>query len=234
MESRILHFCTTTRDGSANWMDHERNVLFHLNPRPSEGQIVMNTLTNGAWGSEERIALPLGSGPLHMSVQQTSVGFIVRLDGLSDGYVYRHRSTRPVASMVLGRQWSLVPPRNREATTWALDTGEGRHGAADWRTDLVRGDILFHFNPRPSEGQIVMNTLIDGAWGSEERIALPPGKLRPTICATHHGFEIHLHGVCVHLFRHRLPFARLACVQLPIDWVLAALSPAACADRGER
>ena len=35
-----------------------------------------------------------------------------------------------------------------------------------------KGDILFHFNPRPNEREIVMNSHINESWGTEERVPL--------------------------------------------------------------
>jgi len=40
----------------------------------------------------------------------------------------------------------------------------------NWLSD--KGDILFHFNPRPNERQIVMNSHINKSWGTEERVPL--------------------------------------------------------------
>jgi len=42
--------------------------------------------------------------------------------------------------------------------------------AKNWLSD--KGDILFHFNPRPDERHIAMNSYINGSWGTEDRVPL--------------------------------------------------------------
>jgi hypothetical protein len=44
--------------------------------------------------------------------------------------------------------------------------------AKNWLSD--KGDILFHFNPRPDEmpRHIAMNAYINGSWGTEDRVPL--------------------------------------------------------------
>lgn len=48
--------------GSVNWMDAEKNILFHFNPRPHQKKIMMNSRNSGGWGKEESIWLPKDEG----------------------------------------------------------------------------------------------------------------------------------------------------------------------------
>ncbi len=41
------------------------------------GQIIMNSYLDGAWGPEERIPLPPGTGPYSVKVVMTDEGFEV-------------------------------------------------------------------------------------------------------------------------------------------------------------
>ena len=69
------------------------------------------------------------------------------------------------------RQWvESVGSFSSQATltnTWVLS------GIAPFAVHWVSqtGDILFVFNPRPAENAIVMNSKVDGAWGTEERVS---------------------------------------------------------------
>jgi hypothetical protein len=101
-------------------------------------------------------------------------------------------------------------------------------------------DILFHFNPRSSEGVIVMNAQHNGQWGSEERIPLPrpseesllsgrvkhrkehrhDDSVRGSIFVKDEGFLVVLDGGSRYLFKHRLPLASFTQVKSSSDWVV--------------
>jgi hypothetical protein len=86
---------------------------------------------------------------------------------------------------------------------------DSNHGAVNWKS---RDSILFHFNPRPNEREIVMNSLLNESWGAEERIPLPPesinGPLTAGVYIDAAGYHIFLNGSTVekHLFKHRADF----------------------------
>jgi hypothetical protein len=67
-----------------NFYDAEGNIVFHLNPRQTEGCVVRNACYNGEWGSEERAGgLPFAVGRnLSVIVEKTSDGFAVVVDGV--------------------------------------------------------------------------------------------------------------------------------------------------------
>ena len=78
------------------------------------------------------------------------------------------------------------------------------------------GDILFHFNPRIAENEIVMNTKAHGGcWGKEERIQLDTGRASATwhVAVDETGFSVLVGGKEKHLFRHRLPWVTFSHVQ---------------------
>lgn len=86
-----------------------------------------------------------------------------------------------------------------------LTTGTEKKGGVNWNDQ--KGNIMFHFNPRPSQNQIVMNTK-EAFWGIEERIPLPQGDgpLTFTIYVTKEGYLVTKDDVLLHVYSHRIPF----------------------------
>ncbi len=75
--------------------------------------------------------------------------------------------------------------------SWRVRSDASRRGAMNWRDGL--GNVLFQFNPRPAEKQIVMNSRRGSRWdGAEERIPLPvsSGVFEATISVRSDGFEV--------------------------------------------
>jgi hypothetical protein len=74
-----------------------------------------------------------------------------------------------------------------------------------------KGDILFHFNPRPNEREIVMNSQINKSWGAEEKVPLgydssSMKNAKWIITVDDRGFRV-VDGTSnklVHVFAHRL------------------------------
>ncbi|XP_059689167.1 galectin-4 [Gavia stellata] len=72
------------------------------------------------------------------------------------------------------------------------------------------GDVLLHFNPRLSEGVVVRNSLLGGAWGAEE-LDLPHNPFQRgryfdlSIRCGNHRFKVFAEGQPLCHFSHRLP-----------------------------
>ena len=94
--------------------------------------------------------------------------------------------------------------------TW-LVTGAPRF-YVNWLND--KGQILFHFNPRPAERQIVMNDEVQG-WGREERVAYDSGEAEATwtVAVDTAGFHVLSKGKEVHVFKHRHAWSTFAEVE---------------------
>ncbi|XP_006871603.1 PREDICTED: galectin-7 [Chrysochloris asiatica] len=82
-------------------------------------------------------------------------------------------------------------------------------------------DAALHFNPRMDSSEVVFNTKEQGAWGREER-----GKGVPFQCGkpfevlfitTDEGFKAVVGDSEYHLFRHRLPLARVRLLEVGGD-----------------
>lgn len=54
IEFGIFSQCRFSINFSATPRMGEGDILFHLNPRPSEGVCIRNALLNGSWGAEEK------------------------------------------------------------------------------------------------------------------------------------------------------------------------------------
>jgi len=66
--------------------------------------------------------------------------------------------------------------------------GVPREFAVNWLDG--DGNVLLHFNPRPEQGVVVLNRLLDGQWGEEEAVASYPFPLEPDR-PFHLRFELH-------------------------------------------
>ena len=114
---------------------------------------------------------------------------------------------------------SIVIQKNLYPQVVSISTGVERTGSANWKDD--KGNILFHFNPRPNEGQIVMNTLVD-SWGKEERISLPGGggPLIVVVEVTKEGYSVTKDDSVLHLYHHRIPFEEFSTIQNDESWTV--------------
>ena len=101
-------------------------------------------------------------------------------------------------------------------TTWSAQwQGLGTRTVDSWEIKGVptfsvnwiaaNGDLLFHFQPRLSEEQVVMNAMFEDAWGSEERFDFPSGSAEVTwtIAVDNRGFHVLGSGQHLYTFVHR-------------------------------
>ena len=78
----------------------------------------------------------------------------------------------------------------------------------------TNGDIVLHVNPRYDQNCLVLNTLIDGKWGPEERPAgfpiTPGAKTCITVTATDSAFVICANGAKIGSgYEYRLPLSEI-------------------------
>jgi len=64
----------TSGDGSANFFGSNGEILLHINPRPDEERIVLNTFRSGDWGEEEELLFPVKL-PIIFDVRVSDAGF---------------------------------------------------------------------------------------------------------------------------------------------------------------
>jgi hypothetical protein len=85
--------------------------------------------------------------------------------------------------------------------------GEIRSFGLDWCDR--KGNVLFHFNPRGDEGEVVLNARIGGRWGEEERVGRWPfadeGLYRLSFDVLGDRFAVSVDGTPFCEFRHRRP-----------------------------
>jgi len=117
------------------------------------------------------------------------------------------------------RPGSLLSAKSPTESEWVV-TGTPPF-AANWVS--ASGDILFHFNPRSSDGEIVMNTMDKGTWGPEERVPLAhAGEATWIVKVDEEGFHVfsfHMLGDQreLHMYVHRLPWASFSRVETSGD-----------------
>lgn len=108
---------------------------------------------------------------------------------------------------------------------WAVRSLQ-RDGSVNFMNDPDPLSIMFHFNPRPIERQIVMNTCDPVyAWGVEERITLLEGRrgfalpLEAFIRVTDVGYEIYMDGSLKHVYHHRVPWSSFSHIRCDVsEW----------------
>src|SRR5437764_10177048 len=83
------------------------------------------------------------------------------------GFEARRAGPSIVPDIVVARYpGGLRPPVRLELSGGArYGVQPGRPLTLDWLDD--RGDIFFHFNARPKEDAVVLNSHLGGAWGEE-------------------------------------------------------------------
>ncbi|KAJ8280295.1 hypothetical protein GJAV_G00052870 [Gymnothorax javanicus] len=83
-------------------------------------------------------------------------------------------------------------------------------------------DIALHFNPRFTEGVVVLNSCKNGGWGQEER---PPGmpfskgeKFVLVIIITPDGYQLNINSVDFHVFKHRIAMEEVRALEMDEDF----------------
>ena len=74
---------------------------------------------------------------------------------------------------------------------------------------MAQRDIVYHFNPRLNEAQVVQNTLEQQSWGPEERFPFPPEleqgqEFELTIALQQTELVVYLNGGLLCRYRHRI------------------------------
>lgn len=86
--------------------------------------------------------------------------------------------------------------------------GEPFPGGDRFHVDFIKGqDVVFHFNPRFHEQQIVRNSNLDGCWGPEERDGgfpfVPGRRFELKILVEEDSFKVAVDGNHLLEYEHR-------------------------------
>ena len=92
---------------------------------------------------------------------------------------------------------------------WEVEQKKAGWSSVNWMTK--EDNVIFHFNPRPSEGKIVMNTRVNGNWMAvEERIPYDTSKpVKASIVGSKAGFEVYINNDLVHFYKARMNLEEL-------------------------
>ena len=75
-------------------------------------------------------------------------------------------------------------------------------------------NILFHFNPRPCNGHVVMNSRINNMWGREEVARYDIKKeVNLEVTVTSYGFLIFLNDEFFHYYKARIPWETFSSIR---------------------
>ncbi|KAL3885286.1 hypothetical protein ACJMK2_025369 [Sinanodonta woodiana] len=185
-------FSINIKTGNESWAS---DTAFHLNPRKSDGVLVMNSHGKGQWQSEERIQqinfVPyiFQKRPFEMKIVISSSGFQVygnakklcffshRMDvsGLNslhivgDVHVHQDKVMQPVPPMTM-----YEINMSEEKNVWVLiqmtpTKDDDRIQIFFSENKRITSNIHLAFNPRLREKVTVRNSFEKGAWKVEER-----------------------------------------------------------------
>uniref|UniRef100_A0A1I7YCJ9 Galectin n=3 Tax=Steinernema glaseri TaxID=37863 RepID=A0A1I7YCJ9_9BILA len=162
-------------------------VALHVNLRFDEGKVVLNSMTGGEWGKEKRVGLPFKKGEkfdLKIRVHEDKYEILANQKEIAEFEIrvplsnINHMQVEGDISLNgvhWGGRYYKLPFETR------FEGGHLRDGQRVYiygipkgdrfNIDFVaqNGDVLFHFNPRLKEKQVVRNSQIAGQWGGEER-----------------------------------------------------------------
>nr|XP_022330659.1 uncharacterized protein LOC111128968 [Crassostrea virginica] len=178
-KSFSINFSATPRMG-------EGDILFHLNPRPSEGVCIRNALLNGSWGAEEKWQpyFPFDDGrSFSVKIEVTKDAFRTFVNGRP--FVdFLHRTDFRAGKYLILREGAeyydvIFQSKPNIPLTTAIHNGmrigktiriRGMCTAQDGfaiNFNDNRNNIYFHFNARPAQRTVVRNSYF-GSWGNEE------------------------------------------------------------------
>jgi len=203
------------------------DIIFHMSNRLDEGKIVMNNRQGTQWGKEERHSASFKQGEeFDIRIRAHQENFEIWVNGKSIAK-FEYRSPLGAAKFVFvkgdielhhvsweGRYYpipfTLPIPGGIKQNQALYVSGAADDSAKKFEINLRSGnDILFHFNPRFSEKQIVRNAEFGGKWGVEERdgkFTLTKGKTFDIIINNGgNAFYVYVNGEPFCEFKHRAP-----------------------------
>nr|XP_023395654.1 galectin-7-like isoform X2 [Loxodonta africana] len=130
----------------------------------------------------------------------------------------------PLFSQTIPHKTSL--PQGIHAGTVLRIRGLVPHNAGRFHVNLLcsegqDADAALHFNPRMDTSEVVFNSKEQGAWGPEERgKGVPFYRGQPfevLLIATDDGFKAVVGDSEYHVFRHRMPLARVRLLEVGGD-----------------
>ncbi|VIO88441.1 Galactoside-binding lectin family protein [Brugia malayi] len=196
IENDASEFEVNLLNGSPN-IESSKATIFHIKVYFKENRLVYNTYENGKWGKEEKSSNPFKKGDnfdLRIRIHEDKLEIFGNQKEL---HIYKARiNVSSVEYLTIRGNISLkgVHWGGRYYTLPFETQFPGGHLKADERIyvygipkgerfeiDFVsrNGDILFHFNPRFKEKQlleVIRNAQIGDIWGQEEREGIFPFK----------------------------------------------------------
>jgi len=217
----------------------DSDTAFHFNPRfGDDNTLVMNTKKDGSWGPEERSCCSLERGAaFDLTILFESEKFMVGLNGnhyCHFDYRLKRKDIKKVeivgdVEISLFQEttaFSSSPIVNPPVPYTAYIPGgftAGKmllaYGVASGETFSINlqcghepfKNIGLHFNPRVSQGQIVLNDLTEGNWGGEQRCSLALHQdwaFAVEIVCHDDAFDVRVNGTELAHFEHRNTHAR--------------------------
>uniref|UniRef100_A0A914XEK6 Galectin n=1 Tax=Plectus sambesii TaxID=2011161 RepID=A0A914XEK6_9BILA len=173
------------KDGVSNSVD----IPLHLSIRFDENKVVLNSLSKGEWGKEERKKVPFKKGePFDIRIRAHDNKFVIFCDRKEfEEFEYRLPLTHithmsidgdiALSNVHWGGKYYAIPYESDIAgnglapgkTLIIYATPEKK--AKRFSVNLLKrnGDVALHFNSRFDEKAVIRNSQQAGDWGNEER-----------------------------------------------------------------
>jgi len=182
----------------------------------------------GITADKQRVLLHSVQDELFESHWQTKEFLCTELsDILFEAVELKIKSTRNSSSECqLGRLFLFYAEEDNDNSPNPLHwyfRSHNRNGSASFVT-ANHNLVMFHFNPRTSERQIVMNTHNNNGWGHAERITLPSYlqnffiPFEAFIRVTDVGYEVYFDGKLQYIYHHRMPWSEFNKVSIDDTW----------------
>jgi len=203
---------------------HMGSVPLHIDIRFDEGKIVLNSFLGSEWGKEERHKNPFSpEQPFDVRIRVHDDKFEISANHVHIAD-FKHRQgydtidhLQVVGDVTLtGVHWGgryFQVPLETSFHGHALRPGQKVYiygiPKGDFNVNFVGAtdDMLFHFNPRFSETQVVRNSQINGDWGNEEREGKFPFKKNVSFDLAIHNepysIQVYLNGEHYCSYAHR-------------------------------
>lgn len=238
------------------------DVALQLNPRFPSNEVIRNTRINGVWGEEDKTGgFPFKQGDyFSFKITCTQDHFVIGANDDASFATYKHRlpfttithvnvaqqceailltseiDGAEIPALTLNKPTlgdHLIPFYNvAERKIEIVGIPTDANGRIDINLMTEDHQIIFHYNPRLNEKQIVRNTKTFGGWGSEERsldFDFPFHKTVPfqtTITIKENEFVVDINGVQAFTYTNRVQggIALIRNLQLGSDFQLERIT----------
>lgn len=202
------------------------DVPLHISVRFDEGEVVLNTFSDGKWDKEKRKKNPIKKGDtFDIRVRAHDDKFEISIDQ-KEFKDYEHKLPLDSITQISidgdlylnqvqwGGKYYPIPFDSKIAQGFGtgkrlIISGRPEEKSNRFNINLLKenGELVLHFNPRFDQNCVVRNSKTEDTWGNEEREGKLPFKKEVgfdlAIVNEKYGFQIFVDGERYCAFAHR-------------------------------